>query len=175
MALAKGVVTANFSVTFSKGDGGSILIAEIDDREDGKNGGDTSFAPGEDAYFLIFLGTNVSLVGIYPSLGSTGLIEASSKTVTETLTFYKPENLTADLKYPVQSLVSVTWLGNTLGNYVLDGQTIRVTPDPNSGTYAAGVLEVQYISPCFVYKLNHAPLSVNEYEIAILVVGQVTP
>lgn len=176
--MASKKITTSFTVTFTSPDSEGILLAEVDDREVANGGlnSKTSFAPGDPVAYLIFRGPGVTVddqihsYGGHTSLGAQVLVEKE-----ESLTFYGPDQLEQTLKYPVNSIVSYEWIGNSQFNTPkFNGQTVSVTL-PASITYAAGILKVKYKSKADPYKLVHAPLGYPEYEIATLVVGTYTP
>lgn len=176
--MATSKITASFTVTFSSPDSEGILLAEVDDREvaDGGLNSKTSFAPGDPVAYLVFRGTGVTVDDQYHSYGShTSLGSAVTVEKEESLTFYGPDQLEQTLKYPVSSIISYEWIGNSSFNTPkFNGQSVSVTT-PASVIYAAGILNVKYKSKADPYRLIHAPLGYPEYEIATLVVGTYTP
>ena len=82
------------------------------------------------------------------------------------------DQLERTLKYPVNSIVSYEWIGNSQFNTPkFNGQTVSVTL-PASITYAEFWVKVQIRTD--PYKLVHAPLG-YPVQIATLVVGTYTP
>lgn len=177
MATAK-KITTSFNVTFTSPDSAGILIAEVDGRDpaDGGLNSKTSFVPGDSVIFLIYQGEHVTLDEIIHSWGSSSLFQSGvSVNQEETLTFTSPDSLSQTLKYPVDSIQSYQWLGNsTLGNPKIDGNTITCAIAGGS-KYGIGVLRVNYTAKGNAYKLTHAPLGYATYDIATLVVGTYTP
>lgn len=176
--MAAKKVTASFTVTFTTSETDGILKAEVDDRDpaDGGLNAKTSFAPGDPVVYLIFKGEGVTVNSQLHSYGShVSLSSGISVTKEETKTFYGPDQLSQDLDYPVSSITSWEWIGDSsLGTPKFNDQTITVTL-PTGTTYAVGVLKVTYISKADAYRLTHAPLGIPEYEIATLVVGTYVP
>jgi hypothetical protein len=120
-------VTTSFQISFGDDDASSAhLSAEIDSRPEGPNGGNTRFMPGDVAHFLVYKSANVAYDNPIPSAGSVsggGLVVVEKE---EDIAFADTD--TASLRIPAQSIVSVTWLGNSLGNLVLaDPQTLRAS------------------------------------------------
>lgn len=124
-------VTANITVSFgdSAADGANgHLSAEIDGRPTGLNGGKTSFAPGDKAHFLVYKSSNVT----YDTpIASAGTIAAGGKGITvekeDDIQFADTD--TANLSIPAESIVSVTWMGRSLGSLSLQGDktTVKVS------------------------------------------------
>lgn len=171
-------ITTSFTVSFTSSDANGILIAEVDNRDvaDGGLNSKTSFAPGDTVYYLIYKGPGVVVDAQYHSWGqhsavSTGL----SIPQEEILTFMAPDDLAQTVKYPVDTIDSWEWLGNTtFDTPKFNGQDISVN-QPSGSTYGVGILKVKYTTKADAYKLTHAPLGYPEYEIATLVVGTFTP
>ena len=63
--LVVATLNINFSADTTAAQGQIKL--EIDDRPEGLNKGDTSFAPGDTAYFFLFKDENVTLLTSIPS------------------------------------------------------------------------------------------------------------
>lgn len=171
-------ITTSFTVSFTSSDANGILIAEVDNRDvaDGGLNSKTSFAPGDTVFYLIFKGPGVVVNDQYHSWGqhvavSTGLDIPQE----EILTFMTPDEISQTVKYPVDTIDSWEWIGNSaLGTPKFNGQEISVN-QPNDTTYAVGILKVNYTAKADAYKLTHSPLGYTEYEIATLVVGTFTP
>ena len=119
-------VTANITVSFGDQTGADgvngHLSAEIDDRPAGLNAGDTSFAPGDTAYFLVYKSDNVTYD--FP-VASAGTVTAAGTG----LTVSKEQDLqfadvdTASLSIPATAITNVTWLGRSLGELSLQDPT----------------------------------------------------
>jgi len=120
-------VTANITVSFGtdSGTGDGHLSAEVDGRDDGLNGGETSFEPGDTAYFLVYRSDNVSIDSVECSAGSITSASAGLVTKEQDLSFAGTDSAT--LSVPASSITSTTWLGKTLGSLSLqpDGVTVR--------------------------------------------------
>lgn len=173
------VVTASLTVSFSETEtsGDGYLSWEVDDREDGLNGGDTSFAPGDDAYLLLFKESNVTLDETFTSGGTLSLsggdqtyefrddkAEYITVTNSSTANLSKPANLGAP---------SLSWLGknkkiNSKGKTKLemkktDSGTSEVIID--LGTEMVGVIKAEYDSRAAGYKLSGVP---NDFPMAVV-------
>lgn len=176
--MAAKKVTTTFTVSFTTPDSSGILLAEVDDRDpaDGGLNTKTSFAPGDPVVYLVFCGEGVTLNAQYHSWGShSGMGAGVSVLKEEMLTFYGPDQLSQTLKYPVESIDTFEWVGNSVfGNPKFNGQNVEVSLASGS-TYGVGVLKVSYYTVGLPFKLVHAPLGYPEYEIATLVVGTYVP
>lgn len=183
-------ITTSFVVSFST-DVEASIIAEVDDRPDGKHAGETNFSPGDDVYFLVFYPDNVTVDQIVTTAGSVSAEGTSTKEVEEMLQFANES--TANVQYPInlsKGFNSTQWIGSTPsgggGVLIVDQFTVKATGissgfefnadgsvDPNS--IDIGILKVVYDSDCDVHKLTHSPLAgLDEYEIMVFVVGHAT-
>lgn len=177
--MAAQSITTSFTVSFSSSEEG-LLVAEVDDRADGLNGGNTSFAPGDDVGFLVFPGPDVTVSLIDASLGNVTSSGTSSKEIIETFTFIKPGSLTQQLGYPIDGALSASvWIGKTLGNFVLDGTVLKCIPSDSTPDGSVGILKVKYNADCTQHYLKHTPptddLIGNAYEIAVNILGTYDP
>lgn len=165
-------VTATLQISFERddadGEDGVILRLEVDDRDDGLNAGDTSFRPGDDVYYLMYL-TGASLqqhfatAGAISSEGGGGRVIADDDA--EYLTFSEAKE--ASLGYPASGgLTSSAWIGNVYdlnGNQIAaptielvdGGSTIRTAEK------VTGILKLEYIAPYTAYRLSGVPLDVT--------------
>lgn len=177
------VVVATLNVTFdvdnADGDGnqGTIKL-EIDDREDGLNGGDTSFAPGDDAFFFLFKDANVTLVTDVPTSTAGGVSSAGSdvKEVEDQISFSNSD--TSSLNYPPNGSVTMEWVGRS---YELKGTTLSRNsslPEVNGsqlkmsgGKKMIGVLKCTYNSTGSLWKLSSVPEDITE--VVIVAIGTV--
>lgn len=161
-------VTATLVVNFAR-KGEAMLIAEIDDRESGFNGGITQFSPGDSPAYLLFKTDDVvidtqefSAPGVSAVSLGTGLF-----VVEEDLQFVKERE--ASLSKPFRSGLTYKWLGNNLGApQVIDQTKVRV---PSVGL---GVLRVSYRAEYRAYRLSGVPAQLNgenSFPIIIYVVG----
>ena len=167
-------VTANITVSFgADGDaaGRGHLSAEVDGRENGLNGGNTRFEPGDTAYFLVYRSDNVSIDSVEPSAGSITGATAGTVTREEDLSFADADSAT--LRVPASSITSTTWLGRSLGGLTLqaDGVTVRA-----SGK-GIGVARVSYTAKnVHAYGLT-APSSIaglTDFPILVFVAGSIS-
>lgn len=164
-------VTTSIVVQFSQGSSG-ILTAEIDARETGLNGGDTSFLPGDIARFLVFKSSDVVLDLVTSSIGvaaiaslGTGLYVVGDTGEEEWLTF--ADTAEADLPKPYTSGFEYEWYGNNLGVPSVQGTKVVL---PQKGI---GVLRVKYNSQYQAYALS-SPAQMNgktTFQILVYVKG----
>lgn len=162
-------VTATLVVDFNVGDSGGKLIAEIDARPDGFNGGKTSFAPGEQPVYLIFKSAEVVIDSQTPSAGSIAALAPLTGlfAMEEILDF--ADATEATLQKPVYSGLTAKWLGNSLGTPVLVGDSKLVAP-----TKGVGVLKVNYNAQFLAYRLTNVPVKLNgetNYHVLIVIKG----
>lgn len=164
-------VTANITVSFGAETGAGVdghLSAEIDDREDGLNGGDTSFAPGDTAYFLVFKSANVTYDAPVCSAGSIQTASAGSVEREEELTFADTD--TATLQVPCTGSLSVLWLGRSLGSLTLiDPMTVKASAK------GVAVAKVTYSATADAFGLT-SPSSLNgltDFSILVFILGHI--
>jgi hypothetical protein len=165
--MASTVITAHIVVPFAS-DQDVNIVAEIDDREDGYNAGKTTFAPGSDAYILVFLPTGWYIDSATVTAGTIGYIENDTKNVEAYLEF--PNTDDASLSYPYDNTFIYTWLGTAPG--ILTPVTqFRVTLPPRtrdslSGEfvppYRIGIAEISYNSICQVWKVSGVPTDIDK-------------
>lgn len=159
-------VTANITVSFGAGttaSESSHLSAEIDDRPEGLNAGDTSFAPGDTAHFLVFQSDGVTHDAPVSSGGSIG----SGSTITvereDELTFADED--TAELSVPAAGLGAITWYGNALGGLALqpDKKTVKASAK------GVAVAKVKYTASATAYGLTSPATLAGAVDYSILV------
>ncbi len=176
------VIVATLNVSFNVDDGtgdgaAGVLKLEIDDREDGLNGGDTSFAPGDDAYYFLFKDSSVSVIAHETTAGGKSSAGSGTKEIDENITFSNSD--TSSLGYPPSGSVTMKWLGRCFeisGTSVLvnttlpeiDGSELRMA----GGKKVAGVLNVVYDSTGDLYKLSGVPKDFSEA--LIIAIGTVS-
>lgn len=184
MATKNNIVTASLTVSFQKAETTTdgYLSWEIDDRTEedgGLNKGDTSFAPGDDVYVLLFRESNVKLNETFTSGGSLSAgaggqvyTFSDAKKTTEYITVTNSN--TANLSKPANmGPPSLSWLGK---NKVIgkgkpklemmineDGKTSEVNID--LGTEMVGVIKAEYSSSATAYKLSGVP---KDYPMAVI-------
>ena len=146
------------------------LSAQIDSRPSGLNGGNTSFNPGDTAWFLIFMSDNVQLDGA--PVASAGTIGGgqlvSGINIVEQLTFANTN--VANLSVPATSIASNKWLGNNLGALSLTGNKSEVTASQTG----VGVCKIDFLANALAYSIT-APQTLDgetSFGIAIVVNGK---
>ena len=151
------------------------LSAEIDDREDGLNGGDTDFAPGDTAYFLVYKSSNITLSNPVASAGSCSDQGTTSVNKTEFVSFANEDEGSLDV--PAQSIISTNWIGQNLGAVALGADQTSLKLNSKPAGIFAGVLKVTYVASATVgalvspASLNDGSAEVSDFEIAVVIVG----
>lgn len=152
-------VTATLNVTFTADDGSGAnqlpLILEIDSREDGLNGGSTSFRPGDTVYYLLHKAASLSIIEHSATEGSISSAGGGTRRETETLTFSDAKE--ASVRYPVSSIVSMSWLGTSPGTASLVDDTTITIPSPGFG-----LLRVVYDASYSAYSLSSVPTTIDQ-------------
>lgn len=176
------VVTASLTVSFeaqeTSGDG--FLSWEVDDRSEadgGLNKGDTSFAPGDTAWLLLFKESSVTLDETFTSggtltIGASGQIKSFKGVDAEYVTV--TNSYTANLSKPANSgAPTLSWLGK---NKKIGGGTPKLEMLKQSngvtsevvidlGTEMVGVIKAEYDSDATSYKLSGVP---DDFPMAVI-------
>lgn len=168
------VVTTSIVVNFDNGgDDDAIFTVEVDDREDGLNGGKTNFLPGDDVYLLLFKTSNVQVDGVITSLGNAYTSGNTTKDIDQFDDFVNEREVS--LSYPVSSGFSYDWLGNDLGSInVLNESRMQLAQDKTTlGDPFVGVTKTTYTSNAMIYRLTNTLLQgYDEYQIVVYFYGQ---
>lgn len=169
------MANATIRVQFGSGSAGGgeaqgHLSAEIDTREDGLNGGRSSFEPGETVYILVFTSANVRITDAICSAGSLASSGTAVVPVTEEVMFEDTD--TASLNKPARSgLAEVVWFGRSLGELSLtDATSVRASQR------GIAVAQVRYEALAQVYALS-SPSTLNgqsDFSILALIRGVAT-
>jgi hypothetical protein len=175
------VIVATLNVSFSEDTTEdttqSVLKLEIDDREDGLNNGDTSFSPGDDAYYFLFKDSNVTVLDHEVTAGGKSSEGSGTKSINESITFSNSD--TASLGYPPDGAVALQWLGRSFeirGTTIVPNSTLpEITRSelkmPN-GKKVAGLLNCVYTSTGTLYKLSNVPKDFEE--VLVFAIGTVS-
>lgn len=165
-------VSATIQVSFGTESGADgHLSAEIDDRATGLNSGDTDFAPGDTAYFLVFKSTNVEYDTPVPSAGSLVAATVSGGYVEREEDLSFADTNQASLSVPASALVSFEWFGRSLGDLTLLDNSMTV----EASASGVAVCRVKYRAPCAAHGLA-SPSSLNgktDYSILVFIRGRV--
>ncbi len=160
-------VTATLTVNFgsdSAADSGGLLL-EVDDRETGLNGGNTSFRPGDNVAYLLYKSDGVSVTEHVVTAGGRAAAGSGSRAVDEVLQF--ADSKEASLRYPAAGAVSFSWLGRSGGDPRLVGQqTVAL------GAPGIGLLRAQYHANFDAYRLSGVPTEIAQ--VLIFVAGERT-
>lgn len=167
-------VSATIQVSFGTDDTSGVdghLSAEIDDRANGLNAGDTDFAPGDTAYFLVFASDNVTYDAPIPSAGTIVSASVSGGYVSRTQDLEFPDTNQATLDVPASEIESYKWLGRSLGDLtLLDATTVQASAS------GVAVARVVYRAPATAHGLA-SPGAVNgetDYSILVFIRGHLT-
>lgn len=169
-------ITASIVVQFTSKDDdkNGILIAEIDDRDDGLNGGNTSFEPAALAWFLVYKSANVSYDA--PIVTAGNILSGAGGTrqiVDEFITFTGSE--TGSTQYPANGSVTYKWVGRAGGTVSVSGEgNIKVTP-ATVGDPVFGVLAVSYTAAYEAWGIQ-SPASVGgftTFPIVAFIIGEI--
>lgn len=132
------------------------IVAEIDSRSTGYNGGKTQYKWGDDVYLLLYIGSQNVNITAGATSGSMALVRSEAVPISETVTFANVA--TASPSKPVTSLGAVRWFGSSPQNRVLelkDGvfnlKYTRTGKEPDVGVFIG---QVNYTSRANVYKLT---------------------
>lgn len=175
------VIVATLNVSFDAdadtGDAQGVLKLEIDDREDGLNNGDTSFAPGDDAYYFLFKDDNITIHEHETTAGGKTAQGTGTKDIDENITFTNSD--TSSLGYPPNGTVSMQWLGRS---FEISGTTVRANtavPEVDGselrmagGKKVIGLLNCTYEAQGDLYKLSNVPRDFKE--VMIIAIGTAT-
>jgi hypothetical protein len=163
------VIVATLNVSFSDESDGTqgVLKLEIDDRENGLNGGDTSFSPGDDVYYFLFKDSNVDVLDHQVTAGGKTSQGSDTKSLDENITFSNSD--TASLSYPPDGAVTLQWLGRSfeiLGEDVYLNTTLPEITHSElkmpGGKKIVGILNCVYDSTGSLYKLSNVPKDFEE-------------
>ncbi len=173
------VIVATLNVTFdddadTDGTRQGVLKLEIDDREDGLNNGDTSFSPGDDAYYFLFKDDNVTVLEHETTAGGKSPQGTGTKTIDENITFSNSD--TSSLNYPPNGSVTRKWLGRSFeisGTTVVPNTTLPEVSGSElamaSGKKVVGILNCTYEATGSLYKLSGVPKDFSE--VLIIAIG----
>ena len=181
------IVVATLNVSFEEDTEGTqgILSLQLDDREDGMNGGDTSFKPGDDVYYFMYKDSNVTVLDHFTTAG--GIATATdSQSGSSSVTIAIDENITfsnsdsGQLNYPPSESVSLNWQGRAY-EIDKDGNTTPYStlPDRTNSNLKivgnkkiAGILRAQYNTTGTLYKLSGVPDTFTEA--MIMAIGSIS-
>lgn len=161
--MASSIVTT-LVVQFSSSTGAS-LSAEIDSRPDGLNLGNTSFLPGDTAYFLVFPSGGAVIDNVITSVGGVAGSGTVTYPVEEFITFANTNKAT--LSKESSGGFTSQWYGSNLGAVTVNGNQVK------AATSGVGVLKVNYNATAYAYGLN-SPTDVNgktSFQILVVILG----
>lgn len=111
MADVRATLVVDFTGDENASDDG-LLQLEIDDREDGKNGGQTSgFRPGDNVYYLLYKSSGVNIINHVTTDGAIGKDGSDSRLIVdEAISFDNSREIS--LRYPAAGGFALTWQGS---------------------------------------------------------------
>ena len=151
-------IVVNFSADQSDAEG--VLIVEVDDREDGLNGGNTSFIPGDKVAMLVYQTSNVAITKEIATAGSLVSAGSGTRLIEKELITFTGSGKTANTRYPVSGGFSSEWLGLSGGAVTQSGETAITVAPPVENEPVVGVLSVTYTTSFTVRNLN-SPVSLQ--------------
>lgn len=160
--------TTSIVVKFGDPDGAdrdAHLSAEIDRREDGPNGDNTSFEPGDTAYFLLYKSPNVEITDVIASAGTASLGETVSVQKSEDVVFAQEKE--ARISVPASGGISHDWLGSPLGDISVDDTKLTIAEK------GVGVARVTYTADAISGKIE-SPAAIgafSDFTIVVVIVG----
>lgn len=162
---------ATIRVTFGSGEvaPGAHLSAEIDARPSGLNAGDTTFQPGDTAWFLVYRSAGVSIDFIKASAGS--VVSGGEQVFSRTEDISFEDDDAASLPVPSDGITSILWIGNSLGNLTLGADGMSLRADNKGVAIARVTFQVSPDAYGIVAPATVAGLS--DFPILVLVKGSV--
>jgi hypothetical protein len=160
-----GVVTTSIVVQFgTEGDAAYHLSAEIDSREDGYNGGETSFIGGDSPVFLVYKSDELSLSFV----SSTGGVQNhASGTIEQQEWLIFADEKTKSLSKPPTGSVTLEHFAGTTGGTVV-GSDVTL---PAKGV---AVYRATYDAKFLAYKMTNIPTTLkgeSAFPVVIVVTG----
>ncbi len=157
--MAEQRVTASIVVQFGERSD-AVLVAELDQD---KNGGKTSFAPGDAVWFRVYADTGYS---VHQSSGNTAQSGGGTSDETEQLVFAFED--TARVAKPIKALGAATWYGASPGSVTKLG-TNQVRIPKNDKPYVG---KLEYKADYDSWKLTPPTIPAGqEYAIVVVVVA----
>lgn len=166
-------ISATLVVDFENTAGdGSVLLAEIDNRSDGYNDGDTSFIATDEPAYLLYKTDDVIIDSYVSTLvspnGTIITLATETREVEKILVFANTNKAT--LTYPIKSGFDFKWLGKNPGvNLSPDGQITITTPSD-----IIAVARVTYNTEFTAYRMTNTPAMIDsrsDYSVLIYIVG----
>lgn len=172
-----GVVTTSLVVELGAGaDDRAIFNAEVDSRDDGLNGGKSSFNPGDSIYLLLFKTSNVNTIAEISSLGT--LVPQGTTTFDVEGFADFPNDGTYSLSYPVPAGASLStqWIGNNLGGFTVQNESeiVLSSTSDDLGDPFVGIMKYSYTAFADVYLLQDTFFDLPEYSILCYFAGETT-
>ena len=155
--IAKASIVLTFAISCAEED--HFINVEMDDE---KNQGKTCFLYGEKIYFRVFTSPKDMKIRLESSDGSisnegTGYFEYE-----EDIQF--PNTNEANTQYPINSIISQDWLGNSLGSILVSGDTAIRTSETG-----VAILKLKYNVVYRSYAATVRTRNYDEYPILVYI------
>lgn len=122
------IVTASLTINFDAGKGSNQFLVEVDDRENGPNGGRSSFNPGDTVYLLLYASDNISQIRQFVTSGS--LAQGGTVIVDKEEIISFAQEREASARYPVMpGSASYEWYGPSPGVITVSGGKFIASTD----------------------------------------------
>lgn len=154
-------------ITFTtQGDSGKNWIVELDEK---LNGGKSTFAFGEKAYFKVFSEKNATPIVV----SSDGTVTAEGdgvEDVEETVEFIDSQE--AFLSKPCVNIKSTMWFGNSLGNITLESPfSIKAEKEPQISGNGVAIAKITYTTTFRRFAISIPSSQFDEHPVLIVVAG----
>jgi hypothetical protein len=173
-------VTASLTISYSvESEASEGLVLEVDDRENGNNGGNTSFVPGDTVYYLLYQATDITTDIHFVTAGTSSSaadVLGGYREVEEYLTFTDANS--ASLQYPASGTVTMDWQGTYLR---MDGRTgapqisIRNQQTVQLNCKVVGLLKCTYRANYSVFRLANVPEAITQVIVFVSGYREETP
>lgn len=166
--MAANKYSASVVVNFANAGKKEVLIAEIDSREKGYNGGLSSFTPGVDnPVILVYATPGVNILSMDTTYGNLLYKIRGSTKITEYVEFTNTKE--SSLQYPISSGFTYKWVGADGGSIITSGDILTIPKK------SLAVAKVEYTTNFTAYTLFNIPSSLNgetEFPVIVLVEGE---
>lgn len=157
--MAEQSITISFCSEVSEE--GQSLVMDLDEEENDEK---TQFLYGTKAFFRVFKFPYTLSVELFKSDGTLAGEGSGTADIEETITFANTD--TASISKPGASLVSYSWLGNSLGSVSIEGGTVK------SSKVGVGVLRLVFRAPFDRHSVTLGEKEdIDEYPVIIFALG----
>jgi len=154
--IAKASIVLTFAASCVAED--HFINVEMDDE---KNQGKTCFLYGEKIYFRVFTNPKDMNIRLESSDGSISNEGTSYFEYEEDVQF--PNVNEANTQYPIDSIISQDWLGNSLGSISISNTTIRTSET------GVAILRLRYGVLYRSYAVTVGPKDYDEYPVLVYI------